>query len=289
LRFKFDYVGAIAYAPDGKTLALGSEGACYLMDMATGRIKATCERDGFVESAVFTPDGSGILLADCQRRLYLHESATGKFFNSFILGNDADSVNAPAAFSPDGKRLITGGRRGIHLMDVLSGAEVYKRDHEGVVAVDYSPDGRLVASGSWKSSIRLWAPARGDLVHEFEGHPGGVGSICFSHDGTMLVSGGADRMGRLWDLQAKQEVRRFAGHRGPVRVVALSPDGKTLASGSEDQTIRLWEVTTGRELLTIEREGAQQIVFSPDGTRLAAGMGSSVAIWDVEALLKGRK
>jgi WD40 repeat protein len=69
-------------------------------------------------------------------------------------------------------------------------------------------------------------------------------------------------------------------HAGTIQNVVFSPDGKRLASVSEDDTLRLWDVETGQEMLTIK--GARvSVAFSRDGKRLAACTGNnSVTVWE---------
>jgi WD40 repeat protein len=69
-----------------------------------------------------------------------------------------------------------------------------------VISVAFSPDGSILASGSWDNSIKLWDPIRGQELKTFTGHTGGVNSIVFSPDGKLLVSGGFDRTVIVWDV-----------------------------------------------------------------------------------------
>jgi WD40 repeat protein len=68
-----------------------------------------------------------------------------------------------------------------------------------VESVAFSPDGRLLASGSDDETIKLWDPATGALKHTLEGHSGSVASVAFSPDGRRLASGSSDRTIKLWD------------------------------------------------------------------------------------------
>ncbi|HEX6074315.1 MAG TPA: WD40 repeat domain-containing protein, partial [Micromonosporaceae bacterium] len=113
---------------------------------------------------------------------------------------------------------------------------------KSVYAVAFSPDGRLLATGSDDRTVRLWDPATGDPIgRPFTGHTDWVRAVAFSPDGRLLASGGDDKTVRLWDPATGGPIGRpLTGHTGPVWAVAFSPDGRLLASGSYDKTVRLW-------------------------------------------------
>jgi WD40 repeat protein len=113
----------------------------------------------------------------------------------------------------------------------------------GVNSVAFSPDGRLLASGSDDKTIKLWDVASGSLVRTLTGHTEYVNSVAFSPDGRLLASGSGDRTIKLWEVASGREVRTLYGHTSGVGSVAFSPDGRLLASGSDDYTIKLWDIS----------------------------------------------
>jgi len=157
--------------------------------------------------------------------------------------------------------------------------------HTGsVYSVAFSPDGRLLASGSSDWTIRLWDVGTGQVVRTLSRHTDSVYSVAFSPDGRLLASGSWDRTIRLWDVGTGQVVRTLSGHTYSVSSVAFSPDGRLLASGSDDRTIRLWDVGTGQVVRTLSGHTylVNSVAFSPDGRLLASGSSDrTIRLWDV--------
>jgi WD40 repeat protein len=154
-----------------------------------------------------------------------------------------------------------------------------------VFSVSFSPDGRLLASGSEDRTVKLWSLDGRELRTLF-GHRDWVSSVSFSPNGQILASGSGDKTVKLWSLEG-QELHTFSGHSATVRSVRFSPNGQMLASASEDGTVKLWNLE-GRELRTFLGHSASvmSVRFSPDGQMLASGSDDgTVKIW----ILEGRE
>jgi WD40 repeat protein/serine/threonine protein kinase len=197
------------------------------------------------------------------------------------------------AFSPDGKRLASGGSdQTVKVWDAATGQETLTlQGHTNWVhSVAFSPDGKRLASGSRDQTVKVWDAATGQQTLTLKGHTGWVYSVAFSPDGKRLASGSGDLTVKVWDAATGQQTLSLKGHTGQVVSVAFSPDGKRLASGSWDRTVKVWDAATGQETLTLKgHTGAvESVAFSPDGKRLASaswdplppGKPGEIKVWD---------
>ena len=152
-----------------------------------------------------------------------------------------------------------------------------------ITAIQYSPDGRLLAIAS-STGIWLYDTDSGDGLPQLTRHIGRVSSVSFSPDGRTLA-GASGKEIHLWDVRTGALKQRLKGHTTFVWSVSFSPNGKMLASGSRDKTVRLWDVKTGAHKRTIRghTDEVLRVSFSPDGKILASGSwDATIRLWDVK-------
>ena len=167
-----------------------------------------------------------------------------------------------------------------------------RRKRNGAFGVAFSPDGKILATGTWEGTIKLWDVAtRAEIVtFRHGGDDGRIMSLSFSPDGKILASAltddwtSSEHTIKLWDMATKTEIATLRGHTHGVQSVSFSPDGKTLASGAFDSTIRLWDVATRTQVAYLPYENTvTSVSFSPDGKTLISGaFNNRVTFWDVD-------
>jgi formylglycine-generating enzyme required for sulfatase activity len=165
------------------------------------------------------------------------------------------------------------------------------RGHTAAICdVAFSPDGRLIASGAFDNTARVWDVGTGKELNKLEGYTAHVECVCFFPDGRRLIAGSADSTLRLWDITSGKEIGRFEGHPKNVQYpLRITPDSNRLISHGEDKSVRVWDVKTRKQLRQFDyRAGLTQSnlwvsSFSADGRRaLTAGGDKIVWLWDVD-------
>ena len=156
-----------------------------------------------------------------------------------------------------------------------------RADDKELWSVSWSPDGRRLATGGAEGTVKIWDAATGQRQAIWGGHSGAVLAVAWSPDGRWLASAGADKTVRIWAVETGA-ARVLGEHGAITGAVAWTPDGKWLASGSVDGTVKIWNPVTGENPRTFAAGNVVRAVcWNGDGTRLfACGACGLVKCWD---------
>jgi WD40 repeat protein len=267
-------ITGITFSPDGARLISGSaDRTVRVWDAAPGPVGLAAvypvtDSKGSVYGVAYSRDGR-LLATSSSAGIRVWNAATGQPLYAFPA-----RLQARVTFSPDGRRLHSGGI----LLDAASGMRL--RAGGGAYDSAFSPDGRWV---TWLATIR--DAETGETVRTLgTGQQTRHYSTAFSPDGRFLLTGGADRTVRVWDPNTGREVQALPCP-GDVYRLAFSPDGRRFAAavgdwrGGRGGEVKVWDVAGFREVLTLRghAECVWTVAFSPDGTRLASGSGPYTA------------
>lgn len=210
------------------------------------------------------------------------------------------------AFSPDGKTVVFENGVSIHLWDTETGKtlDVSHVDPtnetdatlENVInALEFSPDGKRLASGTFSGDVQIWNAETGDALTFFrkieplkgDHNRDPISTLAFSLDGAMLAVG--SNFIRIHSLDGEKKIG-FQKMRAQAEALIFSPDTNVLAIGHRNGEIGLWDITTGNKLATLDGHTGpvEALVFSPDSkTLISTGQDGTILVWDWDEALKG--
>jgi WD40 repeat protein len=274
----------------------------------------------------FSPDGKSVVGAGMCRPILLWDADSGKEIRRLAKSSCWQAV---AAFSPDGRYVITADQHGMIQRLSATGSEApaaLSDKEQQAIALSSTPDGKILAWAHMYQDLVVWDVAAGKEMQRIP-FKQFTWSVSLSPDGKLLAVGSqSEKTVRVWDTATGKEAftlphaavtvafspdGKFLATGGyPTTIVwevrtqkilrvvegwgclAFSPDGKTLATGAMSSGgVKWWEVATGKNLQSVKRGEVYSLAFSPDGKTLASGDSASgqVHLWDVATAELKRK
>lgn len=288
---------AMAFSADGRFIASANQNAggtnvVSFWDIGTRQILRNLPQPSAVLSLALSPDGKHLATFNWDPRVRLWEIESGKLILDLPASEAVNTAQRIPLFSPDGKTLALGEMQGqIRLLDLATRAirEIPPpMGGNGVSALAFSPDSRLLASGHGQSdgTIRLWDVTTMKQVGNFDGHRSYVTKLVFAPNGQTLYSASADQSICVWDIGQRKPMARLQGHTSGLSGLALCRDQQTLVSCAEDGSVRVWDPRLESQqrfqaVLPVQVGGIFGAVFTSDSRRLiTASLTNEVTSWD---------
>jgi len=238
---------ALAWSPNGRTLAIMRRSRIQLWDVAAHRVVREMRSDGWYPGTaiLFSADGSQLLTGGGEIPTLLWDVKTGKLLKEVAQW----TVGTPVAMSPDGHTLA--------LLDYVHYPTrvrlwrwgTWQEQHilvppggDALTCVAFAPDSKTAATGTESGRVIFWDVGTGDRSYSATFHYGGVECLAFTHNGQWLATGGGEGDTKLWDAQQHTLLRTLSDHSGAVFALTINPDATQLAAASQKNLVKLWRV-----------------------------------------------
>jgi WD40 repeat protein len=288
-------IRAIVFSPDGQTVATtGDDMLIHTWNAETGAAFEVFKGSKTAVTALaFAPGGQLVSTAQDSAAVVWDIVPVWKFDR--LIGTSegkspfVDRIQA-LAFSPDGKFLAIGGgepSRGgeIKLWDIQSGnvaRDLPNLHSDAVLTLDFSADGKCLASGAADKIVRVTDLGTGKVVKSFEGHTHHVLGLSWSLDGRTLATAGADNVAKIWDFTTGDRKKNVEGYDKEVTSIRFLGTGEQMFTTSGDNKVRILnagggDVRTLPEVADFMQAGAA----TADGkVILAGGQDSILRVWN---------
>ena len=161
--------------------------------------------------------------------------------------------------------------------------KVLKGHTNSTASVAITADGKLIVSGSFDKTIRVWETESGKCLSVLKDKANPVLSVAITADGKLIVSGSLDKTVRVWETESGKCLSVLKGHTDSPYGVGITADGKLIVSGSNDNTVRVWETESGKCLSVLKGHTnyVRSVAITADGKLIVSGSwDTTIRVWE---------
>ncbi len=272
----------VGFSPDGRLLATADGiGRVRIWSLDSRRVVRTIRVGAPLCGVAWSPDGKLIGAGQCGG-YNLSSASAIRVWNvrsgRLMFRTNGTPTTTMLRFSPDGRDLVVPTLNGSAEIWSLAGNRLITTltGHSGqVVAVAYSRNGKLVATGATDRTVRVWDVGTGKQLLVLAGHSATVDAVEFTPNGRRLVTTSEDGTVRIWDVtpEGSRDWLTLDADSGGVASVTFSPDGRRLlTSGTCDGKLKFWNASSGALISTTSAPPEQDCGYKGTGTRFYAGV-----------------
>jgi WD40 repeat protein len=269
-----DNVWAMAFSPDGRTLAAGTTKSLELWDVESGILRKSIDHHSTpITSVTYISGSKYVLTLDDRKNGELWDLQHANLIASLKAAIDPyGGVNA-RSYWVEGTSTVSLDSKSVNLSDapIRRPPPATNSLPDDFTRVDWSPASEKIAAAVGSSTAGIWNADNGRKLATLVGHTGLITTVLFSPDGRTLATGSRDNTVRVWDTGTGDLRGIFRGHFASIDALMFTPDGKTVVSRSTDGTTRVWEtdsLSIDATVVGYERDGSDA-AFSSDGKILA--------------------
>jgi eukaryotic-like serine/threonine-protein kinase len=214
---------------------------------------------------------------------YLYASRMRLAYQAIDQGDIDQARKLVDFYAPSTSLAALRGFEWYHLRQRLHSERLTLAGHVGeVYCAAFSPDGKRVISGGQDGTIRVWSAETGEHLKTIPAHQSCVNVVVFAPNGEMLASASCDKTVKLWDSASLEPIATLEGHPGEVKALAFCPtDRSLLATGGSESRVRIWNIDTRQPVRSFETDGVNGLAWRADGKAifLAAGAPHKAAVY----------